>query len=68
MMKYLLPMLLGCVLISGCQATKPASACDGWKKLTPSLETSVTILRTDRPFANQVAAHNRFGQSAGCWK
>ena len=68
MMKYLLPMLLACAAISGCQTARSTSACDGWSKLRPNLETSVSILKTDRPFANQVAAHNAFGKSQGCWK
>jgi hypothetical protein len=68
MRKYLLPMLLGSALISGCQTTKPQNVCDGWQRLTPSLETSVAILKSDRPFANQVAAHNAFGRKSGCWK
>ncbi|OWK26301.1 hypothetical protein AJ87_03045 [Rhizobium yanglingense] len=65
--RFLLLMPLLCATISGCQtATKPI-ACAGFEKLQPSLETSVTILTTDRPFANQVASHNRFGKSQGCW-
>jgi hypothetical protein len=67
MMKYPLLMLLGCALISGCQTTKPQSACDGWRKLHPSLETSVFILKNDRAFSNEVAAHNRFGATQRCW-
>jgi hypothetical protein len=27
----------------------------------------VTMLRSDRPFADQVASHNRFGVAQGCW-
>jgi hypothetical protein len=54
-------------MISGCQTTKSTSACDGFKPLHPSLDTSVYILRNDRPFSNEVAAHNRFGKSQGCW-
>jgi len=68
MMKSLLLMPLLCVALSACQATKPQNVCDGWGRLSPSLDTSVTILRKDRPFANQVAAHNEFGASKGCWK
>lgn len=68
MKKFLLPMLLLCVPISACQTTSKQSVCDGFAKLTPSLETSVYITRNDRPFANQVASHNRFGSSEGCWK
>jgi hypothetical protein len=68
MKRYLLPMLLLCAVISGCQTTTKQSACDGFSKLTPNLETSVFILKGDRPFANQVASHNSFGSSQGCWK
>jgi len=67
MIRCPLLMLLLCALISGCQTATPQSACDGWQKLTPSLATSVVILQADRPFANQVAAHNKFGQSQKCW-
>ncbi len=67
MVRCLLLMLPLCAMISGCQtATKPI-ACAGFEKLQPSLETAVTILKADRPFANQVASHNRFGKSQGCW-
>ncbi|SCB16553.1 hypothetical protein GA0061100_102630 [Rhizobium hainanense] len=67
MIRSLLLMLPLCALISGCQTPTPQNACDGWQKLTPSLATSVAILQTDRPFANQVAAHNKFGQQQKCW-
>lgn len=65
---YLLLMLPLCAAVSGCQATTKLSACDGFSKLTPNLESSVFILKNDRPFANQVASHNGFGASQGCWK
>lgn len=68
MRPFLILMLPLFALISGCQTTNGASVCDGWKALRPSLETSVFIAKADRPFANQVAAHNRFGKSQGCWK
>lgn len=68
MTKSLLLMLPLCALLWGCQTTTKQSVCDGFSKLTPSLETSVAILRTDRPFANQVASHNKFGTRRGCWK
>jgi hypothetical protein len=67
MLRSLPRMLSICAGISGCQSMTPQGACDGWQRLTPSLETSVTILKTDRPFSNQVAAHYRFGKSQGCW-
>jgi hypothetical protein len=47
--------------------TKPI-ACAGFEKLHPNLETSVFVLKNDRPFANQIASHNRFGASQGCWE
>lgn len=68
MTRYLPLLLLICVPISACQTTTKQSVCDGFARLQPSLTTSVMILQTDRPFANQVAAHNRFGQSQKCWK
>jgi hypothetical protein len=61
-------MLLACVLISGCQTTTGPNACAGWAKLHPSLETSLYILKSDRAFSNEVAAHNRFGVAQRCWK
>lgn len=67
MMKSLLLILPLCALLWSCQATTKQNVCDGFSRLTPSLETSVTILKTDRPFANQVASHNKFGASQGCW-
>ncbi len=64
-----LPLMLAlCVLLSACQTTKPQSVCDGWQKLRASLPTAVAILKTDRQFAEQVASHNKFGASKGCWK
>ncbi|WP_433761530.1 hypothetical protein [Brucella anthropi] len=60
----LLPLF---ALITGYETTSFPSVCAGFEKLRPSLETSVNILTTDRPFANQVTAHNRFGKQAGCW-
>ena len=68
MLRSLLLTLSICVAISGCQSTKLVNACAGSEKLTPSLETSVYILKNDRPFSNQVAVHNQFGSKRGCWK
>lgn len=68
MPKFLLLMLPLCAALTACQTQTKQNVCDGFKKLTPSLETTVTILRKDRPFADQVASHNKFGQSQGCWK
>nr|CAD6417626.1 hypothetical protein REQ54_01731 [Rhizobium sp. Q54] len=68
MKPYLLLMLPLFAVITGCQTRTSANVCDGFEKLRPSLETSVTILKSDRPFANQVASHNRHGERQGCWK
>ena len=61
-------MPLFALLLAGCSQTVPASECDGWRKLTPSAETRQMIIPQDRPFAEQVAAHNTFGTKLGCWK
>ncbi|AEG52053.1 hypothetical protein [Sinorhizobium meliloti] len=42
--------------------------CDGFEPLGPKLETTVYILQSDRPFANDVAAHNGLLSSLGCGK
>jgi histidine ammonia-lyase len=55
-----------CALIMGCQTTSKQNACDGFAQLRPKLETTVYILQNDRPFANDVAAHNRMLSSLGC--
>jgi len=61
-------MMLLCVpLLAGCSQTAPASECDGWRKLTPSAASRAVIIAQDRPFAEQVAAHNAFGQKRKCW-
>lgn len=61
----LLPFAL---LLAACSQTAPASECDGWRKLTPSADTRAFVIAQDRPFAEQVAAHNTFGTKRGCWK
>jgi hypothetical protein len=61
-------MPLFALLLTGCSQTVPASECDGWRKLTPSAETRAFVIAQDRPFAEQVAAHNTFGTKRGCWK
>ncbi|ASP81579.1 hypothetical protein CDO27_27375 (plasmid) [Sinorhizobium meliloti] len=68
MRKYLALTLPLCALITGCQTTSRQNACDGFAPLRPKLETIVYILRNDRPFANDVAAHNRLLSSLGCGK
>lgn len=68
MRKFLLLMPLICVALWGCQTKTAASSCDGWAMLTPTLESAVKITMDDRPFANQVAAHNLHGRKQGCWR
>ncbi|WP_457811243.1 hypothetical protein [Sinorhizobium meliloti] len=68
MRKSLLLMLPICAALTACRSTKSASVCDGFKPLRPKLETTVYILQNDRPFANDVAAHNRLLSSLGCGK
>ena len=54
-------MLLTAILslsLAGC-ATTPGNDGAGYELLTPSASTVATIVRTDRRFAEQVAAHNR---------
>ncbi|WP_437416192.1 hypothetical protein [Sinorhizobium meliloti] len=68
MRKSLLLMLPICAALTACQSTKSASVCDGFKPLRPKLEATVYILQNDRPFANDVAAHNRLLSSLGCGK
>lgn len=43
------------------------SECDGFRKLNPSAGTRAYIVASDRPFAQDVAAHNAFGAGRGCW-
>lgn len=67
-MRKSLPLMLAlCALTTGCQTRSAPTACDGWQMLRPSLETAVAITTKDRPFANQVAAHNAHGRKQGCW-
>lgn len=66
MLKCLGLTLLLCALFTGCQTTSKQSACDGFAPLQPKLETTIYILQNDRPFANDVAAHNRMLSSLGC--
>ncbi|MBO9108715.1 hypothetical protein J5288_08370 [Agrobacterium sp. S2/73] len=67
MRKSLLPLLLSCAAISGCQTTNASNVCAGWSKLTPTLETALKITTDDRQFANQVASHNAHGVKQKCW-
>lgn len=55
-------------LLAACQTSAPASECDGWRKLSPSAETRAFIIERDRPFAQDVAAHNQFGIGRRCWQ
>lgn len=54
-------------LLAACQTNAPASVCDGWQKLSPSVETRAFVIQNDRAFAQDVAAHNTFGSRQGCW-
>lgn len=68
MPKFLLLMPLLCALISSCQTAKnTASVCDGWKKLAAAPATAAYLIKNDRPLANGIAAHNKFGVSQNCW-
>ncbi|EPE96988.1 putative exported or membrane-anchored protein [Rhizobium grahamii CCGE 502] len=53
MMKFRLLILPLFARLTACQSTTRQSVCDGCQKLRPSLKTTVTMLRTDRPFADQ---------------
>lgn len=67
-MRYLVPILLACAVISGCSQTTKGNACDGWRKLNMQLETALFVTINDRQFANGVAGHNAHGVRQGCWK
>ena len=68
MTKSLVPILLACVVISGCSQTTSGNVCDGWSKLGMKLETALYVTMNDRQFANGVAGHNAHGVKQGCWK
>ncbi|MEJ1118914.1 hypothetical protein V9K92_10605 [Phyllobacterium sp. CCNWLW109] len=73
MKRYLLPLLLLCALNTDCQSTTKQNVCDGFGKLTPNLETTVTILKSDRQFGllhitasgSPKAAGNSIAERAG---
>lgn len=54
----ILPTAILSLSLAGC-ATTPGNDGAGYELLTPSASTAATIVQTDRPFAEQVAAHNR---------
>lgn len=60
-------ILSGALLLAACQ-TPAANVCDGWERMTPSAATRGFIVAQDRPFAEQVAAHNQFGATRKCWR
>lgn len=68
MTKSLVPILLACAAISGCSQTTSGNACDGWRKLTMTLETALYVTMNDRDLANGIAAHNAHGGRQRCWK
>ncbi|SEH51286.1 hypothetical protein SAMN05216228_10025 [Rhizobium tibeticum] len=45
-------------VVNGCVTRAPANDGAGFERLTPSSETRKFIIANDRPFAEQVAAHN----------
>lgn len=51
-------ILLCAVNLAGC-ATSAPNAGAGYELLTPAPATAARIVAEDRPFAEQVAAHNR---------
>lgn len=51
-------MLSSAALLAGCTATTSASDGAGYEKMHPNAQTREFILLNDRPFANEVAAHN----------
>ena len=65
---WMIPLFALLLAASGCQTSGGASECDGWRKLAPSSATRGFIVKNDRPFAEQVAAHNSFGARRGCWQ
>jgi hypothetical protein len=55
--------------VAGCQTPGAATDGAGFARLAPSAETRDFIIREDRPFAEQVAAHNRAcDRAAACLK
>lgn len=53
---------LACVLslaVAGCQTKVAAIEGAGFSLLTPAAQTRDFIIKNDRPFAEQVAGHNR---------
>jgi hypothetical protein len=44
--------------VSGCVTRTPANDGAGFERLTPSAATRQFIIANDRPFAEQVVAHN----------
>ena len=69
MWKSLLPLLLSCAAISGCQTTNASNVCAGWQKIRiGTAETAVYLSQNDRGLANGIASHNAHGSRQGCWK
>lgn len=59
MRKFVSLIAVLCAMLSaGCTATTSASDGAGYEKLRPNAETRAFIISNDRPFANEVAAHN----------
>lgn len=63
----LFPMLTCAASLAGCTVSPDAGA--GFQRLTPAPATAEWIVANDRPFARQVAAHNRqCDANQGCRK
>jgi len=52
-------------VLSGCATTKGGVACDGWKPIKPTVDD---IFEVSDGLARDILAHNKHGQSIGCWK
>ena len=60
-------MVSALIFLAGCQTATNSGDGVGYKSLSPNAETSKFILRSDVPFARQIAAHNRqCGKDPGC--
>lgn len=58
-------LLVASLVLSGCQNSGTLSACDGWR---PIQLTKQDASKISDPLADQILAHNEFGEKIGCWK
>lgn len=56
-------MSAAAVLLSGC--VTGGSACDGWRAIRP---TKADVAKVSDWLAEQLLAHNAYGERIGCWK